>query len=182
MFARISSPKRLLMAGLILGQFLFFAGCFCPPITITTVGAVSFEGCLDTISTTKLLETGKYQFNGFGDGHFTIGLNPAGQNLTFNLTVNTIVQSVAGNAKIISTQGDRLFAQLNGTSTGPDANNVITFQGKLDIYGGTGGLLGTKGSGHFNGSIDLDTNQGSICFDGNLFHTFTTTSSPRIGW
>ena len=185
MFALLTTSTPRLIALVLLSLPPLFLKC-CPPppppttTTTTSTSLSRIEGCYDSISTIKLDSPGRYRFDSSGQGDLFVDFAHAGKLVDFNLLIDINLNLVSGNAKVLNTQGDRLFIQLNGNSMGPDANQVITFSGKMKPFGGTGDLEGTKGSGDFNGSVNIATGEGSICVDGHLFKsTQTTTMTPQ---
>lgn len=178
--------SSLITKTMMLAAALLLLSVGCVPPNSNLVGRVAdINGCFKTISTVTSTETGRLNFNTFGRGDFFIALLRAGGNVSFNFGIDTnqtpgvIIGGVLQNdMELLTTVGSRIFAKLNGTATGPNANGVITFSGTGLIFGGTAAALGAKGEFEFNGAIYTQgatvngvtyaPNEGTFCFDGHI--------------
>ena len=171
------SILRLVALVVLLIPVLAFTDCPCTtPPTSSTTSAISFEGCFDFTSTINPDGPARHRFASTGNGAFEIGSDSSKQTVSLDLLIDTNLKLLSGNAEVL-TQDGLLFIDLKGTTMGPDDNKVVTFGGMIKPYGGTRGMMGTKGGGRFNGSVNLDTGVGSICFDGYIFKTFSSVPS-----
>ena len=169
-----------LAATILTGALLLLAA----PAAAQTFGMT--EGCFQITSGITSPSPGRYSFiNAFGPGKFFFNVKPAGQGATFNFDIDTTTTPgliTGGDSRndvtLLATDGSKIFGRLDGTSTGPDADGVVTFEGTMQIFGGTRAYEEAKGSARLKGTLytrdavingaAVKANTAEICFSGHL--------------
>lgn len=191
MFAKFKLSIRCLVA------IAIATGLLLLPHGSAALDVVSIEGCFNTISTITTPTPGQTNFASSGTGKFFIANHPAGQIASFNFGVDSapdpdkIIGGIFQNdIELLSTQGAKIFGKMVGTSTGPDANGIITLKGSILFFGGTGFYLGVTGAATFTAMIYTKdftdsngvlhkANTGSFCLTGYLRRLFAPPTPTR---
>lgn len=194
MFAKFRLSIRCLIAVAMVMSLLMIL-----PTGSAAIDVVPIGGCFNTTSVITSPNTGQFNYNTAGNGDFFVNFAKAGQKVSFNFGINTLTNpdgiiggTFQNDIELLSSQGGQIFGKMIGTSS-IDANGVITFQGTILFFGGTGIYLGVKGYALFSGKIytqdftengvTFKANTGSFCFNGfirRIFAPVVTTSPPIL--
>ena len=104
------------------------------------------------------------------EGNFT-GFGTVNGTIDQQVDFTVIPTGMAGTARYVLSDGDEVHTSFEATSSFPDEDNVITFEGVHTITGGTGRVVGATGEAALEGTGNLATMTGAFTLDGTITYT-----------
>lgn len=104
------------------------------------------------------------------EGNFT-GFGAVSGTIDQQVDFTVIPTGMAGTARYVLSDGDEIHTSFEATSSFPDEDNVITFEGVHTITGGTGRFVEATGEAVLEGTGNLATMTGMFTLDGTITYT-----------
>jgi len=96
------------------------------------------------------------------------GLGSASGTIDQQVDFTAIPTGMSGTARYVLSDGDEIHTSFEATSSFPDENNVISFEGVHTITGGTGRFADATGEAVLDGTGNLNTMTGAFTLDGSI--------------